>query len=29
MLVRRAVVIPDQHAPIHDKKAVSCALKII
>jgi hypothetical protein len=29
MLVRRAVVIPDQHAPIHDRKAVSCALKII
>ena len=29
MLVRRAVVIPDQHAPIHDRKAVACALKII
>jgi predicted phosphodiesterase len=29
MLCKRAVVIPDQHAPIHDKKAVSCALKII
>ena len=29
MLVRRAVVIPDQHAPVQDKKAVNCALKII
>ena len=29
---RRAVVIPDQHYPLHDKKAVSCvhqALRII
>ena len=29
MLVRRAVVIPDQHAPIQDIKAVNCALQII
>ena len=29
MLVRRAVVIPDQHAPLQDTKAISCALKII
>ena len=29
MLVRRAVAIPDQHAPIQDLKAVNCALQII
>ena len=26
---RRAIVIPDQHFPIHDKKAVNVALQII
>ena len=29
MLNRRAVVFPDQHYPIHDTKAINCALKII
>ena len=29
MITKTAVVIPDQHFPIHDQQAVNCALKIL
>ena len=29
MITKTAIVIPDQHFPIHDQKAVNCALEII
>jgi len=29
MISKTAIVIPDQHFPIHDQSAVNCALKIL
>ena len=29
MILKTAIVIPDQHFPIHDQQAVNCALQIL